>query len=219
MSLSYGGVRPCRRPWYRERPVAGAALDEANALTERLSAQVTELQQAEREAEQTTRRAEARLESAEREAEQYKSLVEKERRQDLHPEDLGRATLAESLGAERTAVAVVQVDDDGGGNLAQGALLEYLKQEARLNCGFSWEDSADIAVSLSVTTVTSSGVTAMSVELRLIKMLKIPGESLATQASLWTRHTVGQCGPGQAPAFSEEILDSLLDSLASALAP
>ena len=111
------------------------------------------------------------------------------------------------------------VDAVGGqSGLARGALLEYLKQQGRLKCGFQFTESGDVGLYVTVAAATSqAGQVAMSVALRVVKTWKVPGVGKKHPAVLWDRHTVGLSSRERAPSFVEELLDTLIEDLSEEL--
>ncbi len=62
-----------------------------------------------------------------------------------------------------------------------------------------------------------SGLTAISVTMRLAKAWKVPGQDKKHRVFLWQHESVGICSRETAPSFVEELVDLLMKELASEL--
>lgn len=171
--------------------------------------------------EKDLRAAQAELEAVKRERDDYKATLADDRRKDAKPDTLPVASLVEALGSKNEVAASVFIEDDGSTGMTQGAMLAHLQQEGRMKCGFDFEDSADIRLSLTVVAASSmqSSQTALSVSLSVATPVKIPGEFKQRDVILWQRHTAGLCSRQQAPVFAEDLVDNLLDALKVNLQP
>lgn len=194
-------------------------VDELQQQITDFNEQLTGLQNTAAAEQQELRTVKAELESIKRERDQYQSTLEETRRNESKPSSLQTASLLEAIGSLDTIVASVYLGNGSSEtNLSRGALIENLKHLGRVKCGFKFVESGDIGLTLSIIPVTSErSATALSVSLRLIKVWKVPGQDMKHRVSLWHSHTVGLSSPERASAFVEELVESLIDDLASEL--
>lgn len=183
-----------------------------------LDEQFTELKVSEATEQQELQKVSAELESIKRERDQYKSTLEESRRYDSNPSSLETASLAQAVGSLDAVVASVYLYDvDRLAGLTRGALLENLKQLGRTKCAIGFKDSGNVRFALNVIVASSNDRAAISVSLSLVKAWKVPGQDMKHQVNVWQKHIGGLSSTERASAFVEELVESLIDSLASEL--
>ena len=194
-------------------------LDLVSTRTNELQQQYTDLQNAEATERQELRTVRAELESIKRERDPFQSTLEDSRRNDTNPSSLQAASLSNAIGSLDNILASVYLSDDNRkAGLTRGSLLENLKQLGRTKCGFGFTESGNMRLVLSVIAANSKqGTTAISVSLSLQHAWKVPGQDMKHHVYVWQSHTVGLSSTERASAFVEELVESLIDDLASEL--